>query len=459
MTLTRRQLLRAGAATGALLVARPAGTLQRALGAEPVPGAARRSRLFPEYTLVHADLHNHSLFSDGAGDPELAFGSMRAAGLDVAALTDHSTVSYGLPDSVCPNSDCQSVAGIDEDSWARTKDLADQASRESSFVAIRGFEWSSPTLGHINVWFSERWIDPLHTAGTTTGEGAAQFIHQDAPGGSTIAPALDELVNAAPTTGTGMRLFYDWLAADSGRPALGGGLDGLAGFNHPGRETGRFSYFSADPAVRDRLVSMEIFNRREDYLFEGTDAGQPSPLPQCLDAGWRVGLLGVTDEHGTDWGFPEGKGRGGLWVRGLTRSDVRAAMVERRFFATRVSGLRLDASGNNRRMGSEVPVGRLAVRFRLDVDAGPSWWGKRLSVQVLGPGSPMPTILHEREFRVRSPREPVLSFRMPLDPGDVPWVVLRVADPALPADGRADPTWAQYGEAVAYSSPFYLVPR
>ena len=52
----------------------------------------RRSRLEPAdapLTLVVADLHNHSLNSDGRGDPERAFELMRAAGLDVAALTDH----------------------------------------------------------------------------------------------------------------------------------------------------------------------------------------------------------------------------------------------------------------------------------------------------------------------------------------------------------------------------------
>ncbi|HTF60461.1 MAG TPA: hypothetical protein VK713_11195, partial [Actinomycetes bacterium] len=50
-------------------------------------GTSRVSRLFPGSWLAHADLHNHTWLSDGAGDPRLAFASMRAAGLDVAALT------------------------------------------------------------------------------------------------------------------------------------------------------------------------------------------------------------------------------------------------------------------------------------------------------------------------------------------------------------------------------------
>ena len=53
----------------------------------------RRSRLEPAGPfLVIADLHNHTVLSDGRGDPEAAFQQMRHAGLDVAALTDHASI-------------------------------------------------------------------------------------------------------------------------------------------------------------------------------------------------------------------------------------------------------------------------------------------------------------------------------------------------------------------------------
>src|SRR5918996_1642478 len=106
MPVTRREFLRGGAAAGALLLARPTLALADVLGPASATGAARASRLFPGTTLVHADLHNHSLISDGDGDPNVAFGSMRDAGVDVAALTDHSTVSYGLPGDVCADAEC-----------------------------------------------------------------------------------------------------------------------------------------------------------------------------------------------------------------------------------------------------------------------------------------------------------------------------------------------------------------
>ena len=56
-------------------------------------GTSRLSDLLPGYFCVAADLHNHTRLSDGRGDPREAFASMRRAGLDVAALTDHANLA------------------------------------------------------------------------------------------------------------------------------------------------------------------------------------------------------------------------------------------------------------------------------------------------------------------------------------------------------------------------------
>lgn len=454
----RRQFLSAGAASGALLLSRPLNALALPLGSSEGPAADRASRLFPGTRLAHADMHNHSLSSDGDGAPEAAFASMRAAGLDIAALTDHATTNKFAAAPCGENSDCHSLAGIDETTWAKAKTLADAAQDDGAFTAIRGFEWSSPTLGHMNVWFSQTWIDPAHTAGTSTGEGLGVWA-QEIPGlGPVAGPIIEPAVAVAPTNGTTMRPFYEWLAMDAATPVIGGGADGIAGFNHPGREPGRFGYFKYDSRMRDRVVSLELFNRSEDYLFEGINFGQVSPLVQCLDAGWRVGLLGVTDEHGKDWGFPTGKGRAGLWVNELTRAGVREALLARRFFATTVEGLRLDASataaGKPIRMG-EVAPGRPGVtRFQLDIDRGAEWVGKRLNVQVLTSGLPLPKIVHAQEVTVPSATEPVISVTADL--GGASWAVLRVSDPAGKADDRAPQAFKQLGKGLAYASPFYF---
>jgi len=396
-SLSRRGLI-AGAGGLLLLTATP-GTAQashvpvaRGPQATGAAGAARASRITQGTTLVHGDLHNHTLMSDGDGNPDLVFGSMRDAGLDVAALTDHTTLF--------------AIEGLSRSEWNRAGALADAANDPGTYTAIRGFEWSHPLLGHANVWFTNDYVDLL---------GAS-----------------------------GMGRFFDWLG-DSG---------GVAGFNHPGRELLRFDNFGYDGAVRDLVVSMEIFNRGDDYLFEGWGNGMSSPLVACLNAGWRTGLVGVTDEHGTSWGFQEGLGRAGLWVTANTRADVLAAMRARRFFATRVTGLRLDATAGGVRMGGVLGITRGDVRFAVDLDRGPEWAGKPLRIQVLRPDTRAPRVVDVVETTSGS----VATFTVPLDVADGNWVVLRVSDPtqANASPGPAGHPCNDYG--VAYSSPWWLQP-
>jgi hypothetical protein len=422
--LSRRALL--GSAGAGLLIAGLSSGRTPAIaepGGAAVVGASRTSRITSGTTLVHADLHNHTLLSDGDGDPALAFASMRDAGLDVAALTDHATYSDNVLGDVLAGimpPEYQQAAGLTPEGWARTAAYADAANADGAFTAIRGFEWSEPLLGHVNVWFTEHYVDVLQAG--------------------VMLPLLE------------------WLRREPGL-VLDGGGDGLAGFNHPGREPGRFEEFRFDPRVRDRMVSLELFNRRDDYLFEGWADGKSSPLCACLDAGWRTGITGVTDEHGTDWGHPEGKGRTGLWVAEHTRAGVRAAMQARRFFATRTSGLRVDATasvggGPALPMGSVLPTAGGDVTFTLDLARDATWLGRTLALQVLRPGGDAPAVPLVHEFTVGDP----VSVTVPLDLADGDWVLLRVADPTEPnaTPGPAGHPGNDLG--IAYTSPWWLEP-
>lgn len=385
-------------------------------------GTSRRSRLFPGRWLVHADLHNHTWLSDGAGDPGRAFASMRAAGLDVAAITDHSRwASAFLGLAGAPG-----WTGIDRRAWLRTASLADAANHDGEFVALRGFEWSHAAFGHMNVWGSQHFTDPLRTFPT-------------------------------------MGCFWRWLERR--------GQDGLVTFNHPGTGRLRFGRFGYRPALAERLVGLEIFNKTDEYLFKDAERGGESPLNQCLNAGWRVGLLGVTDEHGTDWGQPDGKGRAGLYVRELSRPGVLDALAGRRFFASRIKGLRVDAALTSlatgsklaadrpaARMGSAVAHRRGAARIQVDLDRGEGWWGRQLNVQVLRPGRRLPALAATLDVRVPRPDQPVIDLEVDLDPDEGGWVVLRISDPSQPADSRATGPYAQLGRGIAYTSPFWLEP-
>jgi hypothetical protein len=395
--MSRRALIAGASAGGLLLLSAPPGTARAsatAVAAGPEPtratGALRASAVSQGTTLVHADLHNHTVMSDGDGDPALAFESMRSAGLDVAALTDHTTLL--------------SINGLSRSEWDRTGRLADAANAPGAYTAIRGFEWSHPLIGHVNVWFTSNFAD-LGTA-------------------------------------SGMGRLYDWIARSGG----------VASFNHPGREIVRFDNFAPVASARDVMVGLEMFNRGDDYLFDGWSSGQSSPLNRCLNAGWRTGLSGVTDEHGTNWGFPEGKGRTGLWVTENTRAAVLEALRARRFFATRVSGLRLDATADGVRMGGTLPITRADVRFVVDLDRGPDWLGRPLRVQVLRPGTSAPTVVQMVDIEAGRPAE----FTVPLDRADGDWVVLRVSDPTQPNASPGPAGHPCNDWAVAYASPWWL---
>jgi hypothetical protein len=431
--------------------------------------------------LLHADLHNHTRLSDGEGWAEDAFASMRAAGLDVAAVTDHT---YGI---------CAPEKTIDEEDWHKLGKLADEADDPGRFVAVRGFEWSSPSLGHMNVWGGRSWTEPL----PLIADGVPAHLAIKAAGPPEAPAAIAE--------------FHRWLRADPDTTGSGGGADALIGFNHPGRETGRFGFFRYDRELAERTVALEMFNRDEDYLFERVDGGGVSPLVQCLDAGWRVGVVGVTDEHRPGWGFHKGLGRTGLWSLARDRESVREAMLRRRMFATREPSLRVDATlrrlgpagdsfgpaggslgsasdslgpaggspgsaggqlgsagaGARRAreaqvvaMGARIPMpdAPTEVEFLLSFEAGPEWTGRELHLQVLMSGTPLPVVVAEQGFTV-IPGAPVrLRTRLGRAGGD--WAVLRVSDPAERPDPRAEPfgAYRSTGRTIAYLSPFFLAP-
>ncbi|MGH3933460.1 MAG: CehA/McbA family metallohydrolase [Pseudonocardiaceae bacterium] len=399
-----------GTDASALLLSSTAGARLRTPG--PQDGAARRSRISRGTVLVHADLHNHTLLSDGAGDPEAAFPCMRDAGLDVAALTDHALRGASVEGTGLGGTPW---IGLDRAGWRRTGELAEAYDRPGEFTAIRGFEWSHPQLGHVNAWFTDDFTD-VATHG-----------------------AMAEL--------------YDWLTQIGARQGVSG-CAGLAGFNHPGREDGRFAGFRYTPAVAEQMVSLEMFNRGDDYLFQGVAAGGSSPLVTCLDAGWRTGLLGVSDEHGTNWGLSPGRGRAGLWVTEHSRAGVAEALRARRFFATRVPGLRVDVTAGGARMGSVLRHRRGPVAFALDVDGGPSWTGRSLQVQVLRPDTPVPAVVDVVEVRCGD----VARFTVPLDIADGPWAVLRIADPDTPNTTPGPAGHPANNHAIAYPSPWFLKP-
>jgi hypothetical protein len=139
-------------------------------------------------------------------------------------------------------------------------------------------------------------------------------------------------------------------------------------------------------------------------------------------------------------------------VKSLTREGVREAMVARRMYATFIPGLRLDAAANGVQMGGTVGHRSGPVTFDLDLDRGPDWYGRKLRVQVVRPGSDEPRLAHSADVVLPSPRQALVRVTVPIDVADGRWAVLRITDPSQPADEGTPAPFADDGRDAASSS-------
>src|SRR5437660_8431423 len=162
----RRDFLKALAVLGGGLAIRP--SFAATLGGVPSStGASRYSKLHGgSLFLVHTDLHNHSFISgDAEGDPHRALSNIRAAGIDVACMTEHAVSGKDHGQYTCPtwqDGGCRFIEGINANDWQTMAQIADEGYEPGTFVSFRGFEYSTPTIGHINLWFGPEFTHPAH---------------------------------------------------------------------------------------------------------------------------------------------------------------------------------------------------------------------------------------------------------------------------------------------------------
>jgi hypothetical protein len=447
----RRHFLKVLGGLAGGLVMRPA--LGSALTGLPggSKGASRRSKLGGRLFVVHSDLHNHSLISgDADGDPGGALQQLRAAGIDVACMTEHAVSGKDHGQYTCPDwhkGDCRFVEGINASDWRAMAAIADAAYEPGRFVSFRGFEYSTPTVGHLNVWFGTDFTDPAHEGALATPRAVSE-MWRVFPESKPVADVFKDAPDTALITP-----FYEWLTSEPGSLPFGGGADAIAGFNHPGY-FGNFQDFVYHGGAANHMVLIEAFNPIDsdaDYFWYGAERGLPQPFNACFNAGWRVGFTGVSDEHSKTYG-QAGKGRGGLWVSELTREGVRRAMESKRSFATLEPALRLDATANGVAMGSSLPMPSGPVTIELDIARGPEWIGKPLTVEVVGPGDDGPRLLGLQRFAVPSDHRPPITFTVQPDGG---WMFLRLIDPDRPNHALARAPFDN-GGAFAYASPWFF---
>ncbi len=248
----------------------------------PKPGAVMPDGMFAFW----GDLHAHSTVSDGDGPPRMAFDTARANGLHFFALTDHDS-------------------SMTAEAWDATGSAVRDTTSDGAFIGLRGFEYTNPNNGHVNVYNGETWI-----------------THDD--------PNYDTYPE-----------FYTWLAA---QPA-----SVVAQFNHPDPTYGGdFNYFAFNAGAFAKIALQEVGNNGGDN-YTRYDA----ELPISLRRGWHVAPTNNSDHHALAWGS-DSPHRVGVIAPSLTLTHVIEAFQARRIFATEDANLALAFQARGVWMGGTI---------------------------------------------------------------------------------------------------------
>lgn len=195
--------------------------------------------------------------------------------------------------------------------WSSLKEIANDINSDGEFITFWGFEWSSNSLyGHVSVVNTDDYTNAIST-----------FSFSD---------------------------LKSWLDNQ----------DGIAFFNHPGREDNglEFTHFESDP--NDSFVGIELWNKStgfEEYYYNDgyhSDDNGMGFYDEALQRGWKIGALGSHDHHGTSWG--ETDRAMAILANELTRTALFEAIKERRFYSTEDRSIALSFTSNNAEMGSTI---------------------------------------------------------------------------------------------------------
>ncbi len=255
----------------------------------------------PPMVTYFGDLHNHTSYSDGSGDPTQALAAGKAAGFDFMAISDHS---YAISDA----------------EWSDTLNAVNGATN-ADFVALRGFEYTQGAEGHINVWNSVRHATRTNVVGCTYCD---------------YTPNLE--------AGATVQGFYPWLVSASNTALDDAGM--VMQFNHPGWIN--FNDWTYHPEVSEIARLEEVGNGSgASYVFSEEE------FLRSLDYGWKLGATNNADTHSAYWGVNTDH-RTGVLMPELTKDALLEAMRLRRTFATEDKNFSLSMKANGSWMGSEI---------------------------------------------------------------------------------------------------------
>jgi hypothetical protein len=271
------------------------------------------TKIPPPLNLYWGDLHGHSNLSDGTGTPDNYFNYARfAAGLDVAALTDHDGWGFDRLDEY-------------PKIWSFIKERANAHHKSGKFVTFTGYEYTNWTSGHMHVIFNE---DP-----------APLFSYRD-PAYSTPDKLWKALkghtaITIPHHTGGGP-IATDW------------------------------NYYSSEFMPVVEICSIHGNSESIDAPLCIYRPKQGSFVRDALARGYNLGIIASGDTHNGHPGMGDPSApTGGLiafYARELTRDAIWDALKKRRVYGTSGKRIILDFKINDHPMGEIIKLNKQAPK-------------------------------------------------------------------------------------------------
>ncbi len=292
---------------------------------------------------LFGDIHNHT--GDGTtgiicgrGTRESAMLYARdAAGLDFCCLSEHD---FQLGDG----------------EWELLQDFNDRLNAPGSFVTIHGYEWTSASYGHRNVYFRERGGPFMRTSDRSPKPN--DWMGQLGRGDHQFKPEV----------------VWNQLNAWGG--------DAMTVPHHPTSAIWPLSLPAAFNPRYDRLV--EIYSSWGDSLHTSSPLNvyvQYVPeleISRLIDR-FPIGFIASSDSHdghpgnaqGNEWRdhifHPAGSGYVAVWADDFSRDGIFDALFNRNCYAVTGGRLVLSVSLNGHQMGTIVRPSELTERPSLEV--------------------------------------------------------------------------------------------
>lgn len=242
-----------------------------------------------EYNVYFGGLHDHTSYSDGSLTPDEAYQYAKAnSSADFMATTEHNT--FGI------------ARQLSDGEWEDSRNSANRNNVYNSFVGIAGFEMTTNTWGHANVFNTESYF-----------------------------PWEKSLSD-----------FYNSISPEA-----------IGQFNHPGwDDMNLFENFNYLTQKNDNVMELlEVGNGRGPLDHSGDYDWYYGSYITALDKGWHIAPTNNQDNHKPTW-LSDMPTRTAVLAYSLDRAHIIDAIKNKRVYSTEDENLKIIYRLNGQIMGS-----------------------------------------------------------------------------------------------------------